>query len=133
MKDYQSYKVEDAGGIGAFAAVVAGTAAGQCKLPAAENAAGFVGFTTDSGTQGQAIPVARGRCRAIAAGVITHGHWVRIAGNTGKVEDCQTAVDAAPGVAADVQVIGKAETDAAVDGDPVTVTTQEFVAKIAAS
>jgi hypothetical protein len=134
VKTYSSYKVEDAGGIGAFTAVVHGTNVGQCKLPTAQNAAGFAGFTADSGVQGDTIPVVRGtRCRATAAGVITHGHWVRINGVTGKVEDCQTAVDAAPGVAADTYVIGKAETDAAVDGDPVYVTTQEFVAKVAAS
>lgn len=137
MKSYQSYKFEGAAGVGAFLAVVAGANQGGCNLPGGENAKGFMGFTTDSleaAQQGQAVPVARGpRCRATAAGPITHGHWVRIADATGKVEDCQAAVDAAPAVAADIQVIGKAETDSVNSGDTVFVTTQEFVAKVSAS
>ena len=137
MKDYQSYKFEGAAGISPFLAVVAGANAGGCNLPGGANAKGFVGLTTDSllaAQQGQAVPVVRGsRCRAVAAGAITHGHWVNIADATGKVADCQAAVDAAPGVAADVEVIGKAETDAVNSGDTVFITTQEFVAKVAVS
>jgi len=136
MNSFHSYKWETAGALGAFLAVVAGTNPGGCVLPGAANAAGFLGFTTDSLTaaqQGQAASVARGRCRAIAAGAITHGHWVNIAGTTGKVQDCQTAVDAAPGTPANTYVIGKAETDAAADGDQIIVTTIEFVAKTATS
>ena len=137
MKDYQSYKFEGASGVAAFLAVVAGTNAGGCNLPGGANAKGFVGVTTDSALaaqQGQAIPVVRGsRVRATAAGAITHGDWVQIAGASGKVQDCQTAVDAAPGTPAEVNVIGKAETDAVNDGDTVFVTTQEFVVQIATS
>lgn len=133
MNSFQSYKVEDVAGIAAFIAVVAGTAVGQCKLPTAGNVAGFLGFTGDSGTVGQSVPVVRGRCRAVAAGVITHGHWVRIADSTGKVEDCQTLVDSAPGSAANCNVIGKAEGDTTTSGDSLFVTTQEFVAKTAVS
>ena len=116
--------------------MVAGSAAGGCNLPGAANAKGFMGFTTDSlvaSSTGLAVPVARGRCRAVAAGTITHGDWVNIADNTGKVQDCQTAVDAAPGTPAEVNVIGKAETDAVNSGDIVIVTTQEFVVQIATS
>jgi len=137
MKDYQSYKFEGAAGVAAFTAVVAGANAGGCALPAAQNAAGFMGFTADSLTaaqQYQAVPVVRGsRCQAIAAGAITHGHWVRISNASGQVEDCQALVDSAPGVASNCYVIGKAETDAVNAGDTVYVTTQEFVAKTAVS
>ena len=136
MNSFNSYKFEGAAGLAAFVALVAGANAGGCALPGAENAAGFVGFSTDTLTaaqQGQAIPVKRGRCRAIAAGAITHGHWVRIADNTGKVEDCQTLVDSAPGTASNCYVIGKAETDAVNSGDQVIVTTMEFVVKTAVS
>jgi hypothetical protein len=137
MKDYSTYKFEGAAGVGAFLAVVAGTNAGGCNLPGAENAAGFVGFTADSliaAQQGQALSVVRGpRCRAVAAGQCTHGHWARIANNSGQVEDCQTAVDASPGTAAEINVIGKIETDATNAGDTVFVTTQEFVVKTAVS
>lgn len=138
MQSYQSYKFEGASGVGAFLAVVAGTNPGGCDLPGAENAPGFLGFTADSLTTAQcgystqpAIPVVRGRCRATAAGGITHGHWVRIADNTGKVEDCQTLVDSAPGTASNCYVIGKAETDTVNSGDQLFVTTMEFVAKTA--
>lgn len=136
MNDFRSYKFEGANGVAAFLAVVAGAVQGNCNLPAAENAAGFVGFTTDSllsTQQYQAVPVARGRCRATAAGAITHGHWVRIANNLGQVEDCQALVDSAPGVASNCYVIGKAENDTVNVGDQLFVTTQEFVAKTAVS
>jgi hypothetical protein len=141
MNSYNSYKFEGGSGVGvgAFLAVVAGAAQGDCMLPGGANAKGFVGFTSDSLTAAQCayatlpvIPVVRGRCRAIAAGTITHGHWVQIGAATGTVADCQAAVDAAPGVAAEVNVIGKAETDATV-GQYVVVTTQEFVVQIAVS
>lgn len=136
MNDYRSYKFEGAAGVAAFVAVVAGAAQGNCNLPAGQNAAGFVGFTTDSliaAQQYQAVPVARGRCRAIASGAITHGHWVRISNASGQVEDCQALVDSAPGVASNCYVIGKAENDTVNAGDQLFVTTQEFVAKTAVS
>jgi hypothetical protein len=135
VKDYQSYRFEGVLGVAPFLAVVAGILPGNCNLPAGANAAHFVGFTTDSLTAaqvGQAIPVVRGsRCWAVAAGAIAHGNWVQIADALGRVSDCQAAVDLAPGAALNTNVIGKAETDAAIAGDVVYVTTQEFVAKTA--
>lgn len=137
MKDYQSYRFEGAGGIGAFLAVVAGANAGGCNLPGGANAAGFLGFTVDvlpTTEQNEAIAVVCGRrCQAVAAGACTHGHWASIADNTGKVQDCQAAVDAAPGTPAEINVIGKFQTDAVNSGDSVFVTTQEFVVQIATS
>src|SRR5689334_10122814 len=97
MNDYQTRKAEVA--LVAFIAVVEGTAAGQANLPAAQNAAGFCGFTADKAAIGESVSVVRGRCRATAAGAITRGDWVRIAGNTGKIESCQALVDSAPGAA----------------------------------
>ena len=105
-------------------------------MPGGANAKGFAGFSTDklaAGSAGSSVSLVRGRCRAVAAGAITHGHYVSIAGSSGKVQDCQAAVDAAPGVAADTYVIAKAETDAVNDGDIIIVTSMEFVAKVAAS
>jgi hypothetical protein len=136
LNTYNSYKFEGAAGVAPFLAMVAGAVAGGCNLPGGANAKGFVGFTVDSllaAQQGQAVPVVRGRVRATAAAAITHGHWVNIADNTGKVQDCQAAVDAAPGAPAEVNVIGKAETDTTNSGDQLFVTTQEFVVQIAAS
>ena len=136
MDSYNTYKFEGASGVNAFLAVVMGAADGGCNLPGGANAKGFVGFTTDNlespGT-GIAITVKRGRCRATAAGVITRGDWVNIAGASGKVQSCQAAVDAAPGTPADTYVIGKAETTTAADGDPIVIQTMEFVAKVATS
>jgi hypothetical protein len=144
LQAYQSYRFEGTLGVGAYLAVVAGVAAGNCNLPAAQNAKGFMGFTADSLTAAQCaystlptVPVYRGRCRAIASavngGVITHGHWVRISNANGQIEDCQALVDAAPGTAAEINVIGKAETDTAAAGQQLFVTTQEFVVQIAVS
>ena len=48
MNSYQSYKFEGSVALGAGLAVVAGTNAGGCNLPAAANAKGFMGFTSDS-------------------------------------------------------------------------------------
>lgn len=136
MNSFQSYRFEGVLGVAPFLAVVAGAVAGGCNLPGGANAAGFVGFTADSATAaqvGQAIPVVRGRVRAVAAGVITHGHWVQIADALGRVADCQASVDLAPGAPLEINVIGKAETDATNAGDTVYVTTQEFVVKTATS
>jgi hypothetical protein len=124
----QSYKIENVAGCAAFVALVAGVNPGGCNVPAGENASGFVEFSTNvEPRQGEAVAVVRGRCQAIAAGAITHGHWVRIADNTGAVEDCQVLVDGTPET--EINVIGKAETDAATAGAPIVVTTQEFVVK----
>ena len=137
MDMYNSYKFETGGALAAFVAMVHGTNAGGCVLAGGQNAAGFAGFTTDSlpstNPASTTITLKRGRCRAIASGAITHGHWVRISNNSGQVEDCQTLVDSAPGVASNCYVIGKAETDAVNAGDQVIVITMEFVAKTAVS
>ncbi len=128
MNSYQTYKIENAAGCAAFVALVAGANPRGCNLPAGENASGFVGFSTNvEPRQGEAVAVVRGRCFAIAAGAITHGHWVRIADSTGAVEDCQALVDGTPET--EINVIGKAETDAAAAGASVVVTTQEFVVR----
>lgn len=123
--------------MGAGLAVVAGASAGGCDLPAGANAKGFVGLTADSllsTEQYMPVSVVRGfRGAAVAAGAITHGHWVNIGDAAGRVADCQAAVDAAPGTAAQVNVIGKAETDAVNAGDQVYITIIEFVVQIAAS
>jgi hypothetical protein len=138
---YSSYRFEGVAGVGRGLALVAGAAALGANLPAAENAAGFVGITTDSLTTAQCayatqptVSLVRGvRIPAIGAGVITHGHWVRIANAAGQFEDCQTQVDAAPGTAAEVNVVGKAETDCSGAGAQFYLTTQEFVVQTAAS
>ena len=138
MNTYLSYKFEGASGVGAGLAVVAGTNPGGCNLPGGANAKGFLGITSDSllaAEQNMPVSVVRMGCRiaAVASGAITHGHWVNIANASGQVQDCEAAVNAAPGTAAQVNVIGKAETDAVNAGDQVYITIEEFVVQIAAS
>ncbi len=130
----KSYTIEDAAGVAQFRAVVQGAAEGGCKKPLAANAKGFLGFTQESQTQNRGVTVRKaGISRAVAAGVISLGDWVNIADNTGKIQSCQAAVDAAPGVAAQTNVIGKAESAAGADGDIVLVMIHDFVVKTAVS
>jgi hypothetical protein len=131
----KTYQIEDAAGVGQFIAVVVGANDGGCKKPAAANAKGFLGFTQEAQThQNKGVAVRKiGISRAIAAAAIANGDWVAIDGTTGKVKSVQTAVDAVPGTAADVQVIGKAEAAASADGDIIPVFIHQTVAKVAAS
>lgn len=125
---YRSFKIDDAAGVTAFTAVVQGAADGGCKKPTAANAAGFLGFTTDDqATQNLAVAVkmdgiARARCK----GAVAAGHWVNIGDNAGRVADCQATVDAAPGTAAETNVIGKALTSGAADDDQILVIIRDF-------
>jgi hypothetical protein len=129
-----TYREEDAGGVLQYRAVVQGANEGGCKKPAAANAGGFLGFTQASAAQNIGVPVRKlGTSRAVAAGVIAAGDYVNIADNVGKVQSCQADVDAAPGVAKQLNVIGKAETAAGADGDVIQVFVCPFVVKTAAS
>ena len=132
MNTYFTKNCETAAGFGAFLALVAGAAANGAILPAAQNAAGYIGQSDDLGVLNQAIRIVRGRVRGVANGAITHGHWVRISNNLGQLEDCQTLVDAAPGAALTINVVGKADTDA-VDQGQFLFWTRDFTVKTAVS
>ncbi len=115
--------------------MVQGANEGGCKKPAAANAKAFLGISQES-QSGQNKPVAVrkiGISRAVAAGPIAAGDYINIADATGKVQSCQAAVDAAPGVAAQTNVIGQAETAAGADGDVILAFIQRFVVKTAVS
>jgi hypothetical protein len=113
----KAYAIEEADGVGAYLAVVQGTAPGKAKLPAAANAAGALGATVHSQTrQGANVAVRKaGIARIKAAGPIDVGSPVNIAGASGKVK----AVSEASGT--HINCLGFAETAAAADGDLVEV------------
>lgn len=120
-----TYTIDDAAGVGQFVAVVQGVNDGSCKKPAAENAAGFLGFTkTAQAKQNKGVSVARtGIARGLAKGAITRGDRLRIATNAGDVESCEAAIAAVTvgGAAALFNVIGTAENSTVNDGDIVYV------------
>ena len=131
----KTYTIDDTEGVGQFVAVVQGAAAGGCKTPAAANAPKFLGFTQEAQPlqhKGVTVQIS-GISRAIASGVISAGDAVCIDGATGKVASCQADVEAAPGTAKIIRVIGQAESTAAADGDTVLVRICPYVAKTAAS
>lgn len=132
----KAYKIEDAAGVGQFIAVVCGAATdgGGCKKPAAANEAKFLGFTQEAqANQNKGVSVrVMGISRAVSAGVIAHGDWVRIAGSAGTVESAQADVIAAPTTAKVNHCIGIAEATAA-SGDIFPVRIQPMVAKTAVS
>jgi len=135
MSEFRSYKIEDAAGVGKFLAVVQGSAAGAVKKPAAADEGKCVGITQeDQLTQNRSVNVKKsGFTFGVAGAAIAAGDAVGIAGNTGKLKSVQTAMAAAPGVVAVVNVVGYAETAAAVDGDIFELEIQRFTVKTALS
>lgn len=113
----KAYSASPAGGVGAYLVVVQGTKAGEAKLPAAANAGAILGVTVHSQTlQGANVAVRKaGIAKVVAAGPISVGAPVNIAGASGKVK----AVSESAGTK--VNCLGFAETAAAGDGDVVEV------------
>ena len=113
----KAYEVTDTGGVSAYRVVVQGTNAGQCALPGAANADKILGATVHAQTlQGQNVAVRKaGIARVMAAGAITLGAAVNIAGTSGKVK----AVNESSGTK--VFIVGFAETAASADGDIIEV------------
>lgn len=113
----KAYKITDAAGVAASRVVVQGTNAGECKAPAAANAAAILGVTVYSQSlQNQSVAVRKaGIARVAAAGAVSVGAPVNIAGTTGKVK----AIDETAGTK--VNCLGFAETAATADGDIIEV------------
>ncbi len=113
----KAYKITDAGGTGANLIVVQGTAAGECAAPAAANDGGILGITVHAQTlQNQNVTVRKaGIARVVAAGAVSVGAPVNVAGTSGKVK----AISETTGDA--VECVGFAETAAAADGDVIEV------------
>ena len=113
----KAYTIATANGVAANRVVVAGPTAGQCALPAAENASGLLGVTVHSQpNSGRAVTVRKiGIAEVAAAGPIALGAPVIAAGSSGKVK-------AASGSAGTkINVLGFAETPAGSDGDIIEV------------
>jgi hypothetical protein len=119
-----------------FVAVVQGAADGSCKLPAAQNAAQFLGFTqaAQSHVNGS-VPVMRlGISAAIGHGTIARGDHVAIYSANGDVYSVEAAVAAGLAAAAAViYAIGTAENSVANNGDIVYVWIQPELIPLAVS
>jgi len=113
----KAYTVTDAGGVDAFRVVVQGGVAGECALPAGQNADGVLGVTTHAQEQNRNVSVRKaGVARVEAAGVIAVGEAVNVAAATGKVKSVSDE-----NTGTKVKVIGFAETAAAANGDVIEV------------
>lgn len=113
----KAYRVTTSGGVAAARVVVADTASGTCKLPAAANAGAILGVTVHAQSEsGRSVTVRKnGIADVTAAGAIAAGAPVNIHGATGKVK----AVSESSGTK--VQCLGFAETAASADGDIIEV------------
>lgn len=118
-----------------YAAVVQGANAdGNCAMPGAANAQGFLGITLESQSAvGRGVAVQKtGIARAIANGSITRGDAVAIASTAGDLASVQTVVAAAPGTASCEYVVGFAE-ESAVNGQIFAVWLNPQIVKTAVS
>jgi len=113
----KAYAITDASGVGAYLAVVQATNAGQAKLPAAANAGAILGVTVHSQSLKDANVAVRkaGIARVTAAGAISVGAPVNVAGTSGKVK----AIAETAGTK--INCLGFAETAAGADGDVIEV------------
>jgi len=119
-----TYSIDNSTGVTQFAAVVQGASDSSCKLPTAQNAAQFLGFTQASqANQNGSVPVMRlGISAAVAGGAINRGDHVAINSTAGDVYSVETVV--ASGVnnpAKAFNVVGTAENTVANVGDIVYV------------
>lgn len=113
----KAYKVTDANGVDANLVVVQGTNAGECALPGAANAGAILGVTMHSQSlQNKNVSVRKaGIASVVAAGAISVGAPVNVAGTSGKVK----AIDETSGTK--INCVGLAETAASADGDIIDV------------
>jgi len=131
----KSYKIENAAGVTQYAAVVQGANAdGNCKLPTAANAKGFLGFTLEAQpNQLKGVAVQKtGIARAVANGAITRGDRLAIASVAGDVKSVEAIVTAGPGIASTNEVVGRAE-ESAVTGQIFAVFVNPETVPIAVS
>lgn len=113
----KAYKVTDANGVDANLVVVQGTNAGECALPGAANAGAILGVTMHSQSlQNKNVSIRKaGIASVVAAGAISVGAPVNVAGTSGKVK----AIDESSGTK--INCVGLAETAASADGDIIDV------------
>ncbi len=113
----KAYKVTDANGVDANLVVVQGTNAGECALPGAANAGAILGVTVHSQSlQNKNVSIRKaGIASVVAAGAISVGVPVNVAGTSGKVK----AIDETSGTK--INCVGFAETAASADGDIIDV------------
>lgn len=113
----KAYKVTDANGVDANLVVVQGTNAGECALPGAANAGAILGVTMHSQSlQNKNVSIRKaGIASVVAAGAISVGVPVNVAGTSGKVK----AIDETSGTK--INCVGFAETAASADGDIIDV------------
>ena len=113
----KAYKITDADGVGAGLVVVQGTNSGECAAPGAENAAAILGVTVHGQSlQNQNVSVRKaGIAGVVAAGAISVGDPVNVAGASGKVQ--AITIDAS----GKANCLGFAETAASADGDIIEV------------
>jgi hypothetical protein len=119
-----TYTIDNSAGAGQFVAVVQGASDGSCKLPTAQNAAQFLGFTQATQTrQYHSVPVMRlGISAAIGKGTITRGDHLAIYSANGDVYSVEAAVAAGLANPAEViNTVGTAENSTSNDGDAVYV------------
>jgi hypothetical protein len=130
----KSYPIENAAGVGKYCCVVQGAADGNCKLPTAQNAPGFLGVTVEAQpNQYKGVPVCRtGIYGMTAGGAITRGDRVAINSAAGDVYSVEALIEAAPGAPARIHVVGRAEISA-VAGDIFPVFIEDYTVNIAAS
>lgn len=113
----RAYTITDASGVGANLVVVQDTNDGECALPGAANAAKVLGVTTHAqSNQNEGVSVRKaGIASVVAAGAISVGDPVNVAGTSGKVKAVNEAASTK------VNCLGFAETTAAADGDIIDV------------
>ncbi len=130
----KAYRIENSAGVSKYACVVQGAADGNCKLPTAQNVAGFVGVTIEEqALQFKGVAVQKnGIFNVVAGGTIARGDRLAINSVAGDVYSVEAAIEAAPGTAARFNVVGKAEVSA-VSGDQFPMFIQDYVVNVAAS
>ncbi len=121
------FYIDNAGGVGKNVCVVQGAANGTCKLPTAQNAAGFLGVTIESQpNQNRGVGVCRlGVFNMLAGGTIARGDRVGINSAAGDVRSVEALIIASPMGNAVIHVVGRAEV-AAVSGDLFPVMIQDY-------
>ncbi len=130
----KAYKIGNAGGVLQYVCVVQDAADGQVKLPTAQNAAGFQGVTLEAQpNQYKGVAVQKeGIVRVNAGGTIARGDRLAINSVAGDVYSVEALIQAAPGTAARINVVGRAESSA-VAGDIFPMHIQDYVVNIAVS
>ena len=130
----KAYPIENSTGVAKNVCVVQGAADGNCKLPTAQNAGGFLGVTVEAqANQYKGVAVCRtGIVNVLAGGTITRGDRVAINSVAGDVYSVEAAIDAAPGTAKNFNIVGRAEVSA-VSGDLFPIFITDFQVNVAVS